>query len=77
MVFLEIPNVPLGMVFAETVTNSFETRSGRASMHALFLKIAFVQEIDMCVHACVCMCVCPPLRLLVTNGVMWHDLNSI
>ena len=44
-------------------------------MHALFLKIAFVQENLICV--CVCVCVCPLLRLLVTNGVMWHDLNFI
>ena len=23
------------------------------------------------------MCVCPPLRLLITSGVMWHDMDSI
>ena len=31
----------------------------------------------VCVFVCVCMRVCPPLRLLITSGVMWHDMNPI
>ena len=27
----------------------------------------------MCV--CIYTCVCPPPRLLITSGVMWHDMN--
>ena len=23
------------------------------------------------------MCVCPPLRLLITSGVMWHDMDPM
>ena len=26
---------------------------------------------------CVCLCVYPPARLLITSGVMWHDIDSI
>ena len=33
---------------------------------AWFLRIASVRE---CLYACVC--VCPPLRLLITGGVIW------
>ena len=35
----------------------------------------------VCVFACMCVCVCvcvhPPPRLLITSGVMWHDMNPI
>ena len=24
-----------------------------------------------------CVCVCPPLRLLITSGVMWHDMDPL
>ena len=34
-----------------------------------FLKIAL--------SVCVCVCVCPLSRLLLTSGVMWHDMNFI
>ena len=30
-----------------------------------------------CVHVCVCMCVYPPPRLLIANGMMWHDMDPI
>ena len=30
----------------------------------------------MCVCVCVCVCVSAP-RLLITSGVMWHDVNSM
>ena len=25
---------------------------------------------------CACLCVCLPPRLLITRGVMWHDIDS-
>ena len=28
-------------------------------------------------HACVYLCVCPPLRLLITSGMMWHDTYEL
>ena len=31
----------------------------------------------MCLCVCVCVCVCLPPRLLITNGMMWHDMNPI
>ena len=27
-------------------------------------------------HVCVFERVCPPLRLLITSGMMWHDITS-
>ena len=30
-----------------------------------------------CLYACVCLCVCPPPRLLITSGVMWRDMDLI
>ena len=36
--------------------------------HAWFNKIVSVQT---------SVCVCPPPRLLITSGVMWHDMDSI
>ena len=24
-----------------------------------------------------CACVCPPLRLLITSGMMWRDIDSM
>ena len=52
--------------------------AGRKPAHAWFLKIVSVQ-MSVCVCVCVfaCACVCPPLRLLITGGVMWHDMNPI
>ena len=31
----------------------------------------------MCVCLRVCVCVCPFPRLLITNGVMWRDIDPI
>ena len=33
----------------------------------------------VCVCMCVCLyrCVCLSLRLLITSGMMWHDIDSI
>ena len=40
-------------------------------MHASW--IAFVWEV--CIRMRVCMC--PPLRLLLTSGIMWHDMEPL
>ena len=45
--------------------------------HAWFLKIDPVQIVGMCVHVCMCVCVCPRPRPLITNGVIWRDMNLI
>ena len=49
-----------------------------------FLKIVPVRTsvcvcvcVLVCVCVCVCVCMCPPPRLLITNGMMWHDMNPI
>ena len=40
-----------------------------------FLKIDPVWIVGMRVR--VCACVCPHPRLLITSGMMWHDVNLI
>ena len=47
-------------------------KPGVRQPHAWFLKIVSVQ-MSVCMHAC--LCVCPPLRQLITSGVMWHDMD--
>ena len=45
-----------------------------------FLKIVSVRmSVCVCVCVCVCVfvCVCLPPRLLITNGMIWHDMNPI
>ena len=41
--------------------------------HAWFLKIYPVRIVGMRV----CVCVCPRPRLLITSGMMWHDMKPI
>ena len=43
--------------------------AGHRPAHAWFLKIDPV-------WTCVCVCVSPPPRLLITSGVMWCDIDS-
>ena len=43
--------------------------------HAWFLKIDLVRIVGMNVYACAC--VCPHPRLLITSGVIWHDMDLI
>ena len=31
----------------------------------------------VCLCVCTCVCVCPSLRLLITSGVMWCDVDPI
>ena len=33
-------------------------------------------SVCVCVSVCLCVCVHPP-RLLITSGVMWHDMDPI
>ena len=48
---------------------------------AWFLKIDPVRIVSICVCVfacvcvCVCVCVCLPPRLLMTSGMMWHDID--
>ena len=42
-----------------------------------FLKIDPVQIVGMHVRLCARVFVCPRLRLLITSGMMWHDMNLI
>ena len=43
-------------------------------VHAWFLIIAL--SVNVYMHMLVCLCVCPPLRLLLTNGVMGCDIDT-
>ena len=49
-----------------------QVRTGHRPVRAWFLKIVPVQ-----MSVCVCVFVCPPPRLLITSGVIWHDMDSI
>ena len=44
----------------------------------VFLKLILC-GLSVCVFVCVCVCVCVCLRprLLITSGVIWHDMNLI
>ena len=46
-----------------------------------FLDIDLVREVCVCVCVSVCLCVCvsvcPPPRLVITSGVIWHDMDPI
>ena len=46
-----------------------------AGTRSWFLKIdpAWIFSI----YVCVCLCECPPPRLLITSGVLWHDIDPI
>ena len=51
-----------------------QARTSHRLVHAWFLRIAFVRELQ---YVCVCVCVCPPPRLLITSDVMWRDIDHI
>ena len=51
-----------------------QARTGHRPARALFLEIVPVRT-SVCVFVCVF--VCPPPRLLITSGVMWHDMDPI
>ena len=53
-----------------------QTRAGRRPAHAWFLEIDPVHErLYVCLR--VCMCVCPPSRLLITSGVIWTPYDCL
>ena len=60
---------------ALTILNQVCT--GHRPVHTWFLKIDPVRIISMCVCVCLRVCVCPPSRLLITSGMMQHDINPI
>ena len=31
----------------------------------------------VCVCVCMCVCVCSSQRLLITSGMMWHDMDPM
>ena len=58
------------------VRDSFKSevfKPGACQPHAWFLKIDPMRIVGMRV----CVCVCPRPRLLMTSGVMWHDMELI
>ena len=46
---------------------------------SVFLFLCGCLYVYVCVFACMCMCVCvyTSPRLLITSGMMWHDMNPI
>ena len=62
-----------------------QARASLRPAHAWFLKIDPKWIVSMCVCVCVCvsvcLCVCvfvcPPPRLLITSGLMWHNMDPI
>ena len=58
-------------IFKKQLLN--QARAGLWPVRAWFLKIDPVRIVGM--HVCVC--VCPRPRLLITSGMMWHDMNLI
>ena len=50
-----------------------QARSSHRPARAWFLKIDPVPIVGM--RACLCVCLC--LRLLITSGVMWRDIDLI
>ena len=41
----------------------------------MFLEIVFVWHLFVCL--CVCVSVCLPPRLLITSGMVWHDIKTL
>ena len=54
-----------------------QARAGLWPVRTWFLKIDPVQIVCMRVCVFACVCVCPPPRLLITSGMMWHVIDSI
>ena len=52
-----------------------QAHAGRRPARAWFLKIDPVWIV--CMSVCVCVFVCPRPRLLITSGMMWHDIDLI
>ena len=41
----------------------------------MYVCVCVCLSVCLCLRMCLCMCVCPFPRLLITGGVMWHDMN--
>ena len=54
-----------------------QARAGLWLARAWFLKIDPVWIVCMCMCVFASVCVYPPPRLLITSGVMWHDIDPI
>ena len=54
-----------------------QARAGHRPVRTWFLKNDPVRIVGMRVRVCVCVCVCPRPRLLITSGVIRHDMNLI
>ena len=65
------------MVMILMYANDFlnQARAGLWPARAWFRKIDPVRIVGM--HVCVCVFVCPRLRLLMTSGMMWRDMDLI
>jgi len=50
-----------------------QSRAGRRPARDWFLEITFVRDVSMRM----CVCVCPPPRLLITSGVIWCDIELL
>ena len=58
-----------------------QVHEGHKTVHSCFLEIALVHML-VCVYVCVCLCLClclcvslhPPLRALITSGMIWCDI---
>ena len=50
------------------------TRFVKPGTRGWFLEIALVY---VTVLVCVCVCVCPPLRPLITSGMIWCDIGRV
>ena len=60
--YKEVTTVP-------TINLLNQALAGHRPVHVSFLEIDLVHEV------CVSVSVCSPPRLLITSGVMWHDMD--
>ena len=80
MINVMMESCKLGLIYKEHIHTYVATNAYPSSLnwflgrpaHGWFLKITSVQT-----SVCVFVCVCLPLRLLITSGVMWHDIDPM
>ena len=49
--------------------------TGHGLAHAWYLEIDLVRDVRVCLCVCICVYVHPLPRLVITSGVMWHDMD--